>query len=405
LAQQFGNGASYQAFLTTMIVPGFLLNIFTSAINSSLVPKIVNKTQAATPEQFSSYMISALFAITLSLFAACLILAITPFLWHSPIISGLAESQKVLARSLMIPSLVLTFLQAAPVFLRVVLTATHHQALATFSPVLNFTILAGFLLLRSPSDIETYMAQLSACYIIEMIFIGATCCYLFRPRLKIDLSKETFRDLFDRHFWYPISSSVLGASFLLVDQVMAARFPEGGVAALSYGQKVTSALVGVISGLMGYLIFPELSHYVATKDWTSLRNKIKKYVFWTFFASAFLTFILCFFSYEIIQALFERGAFKTSDTVLVSKINTFYLLQVPFYLTGQIAIKSLYSLQKGFYMTHIAVVTIFINAIGNYLFSIWFGIPGISLSTSLVFALSSFAVFVYLNRELKKFNP
>jgi putative peptidoglycan lipid II flippase len=402
LAQQFGSGANYQAFLVTMIVPGFFLNIVTAAINSSLVPKVSSKAGTTSPAQFSEYISSNFFAILVSILAACLFLGLASFLWLGPVVSGLDESQKAMAHSFLVPSLVLIFLQSCPIFLRVVLTATHRQALSTFSPLLNFSVLSGFLILLRPTNIESYLVQVSIGYFTEIIFILTVSFYLFRPPLKINLSKQTFKELFDQHFWYPVSSSILSASFLLVDQLMAARFPEGGVAALTYGQKITSGLIGVISGLIGYLIFPELAHYVSQKNWPLLRSKIRKYLVWTFCTSGILTLILCLFSYETIQVLFERGAFKNSDTLLVSKINVFYLLQIPFYLAGQISIKSLYSLQKGFYMTHIACVTIFVNALGNYVFSIWLGIPGISLSTSLVFALSSLAAYIYLNRELAK---
>jgi putative peptidoglycan lipid II flippase len=199
-----------------------------------------------------------------------------------------------------------------------------------------------------------------------------------------------------------VSSAVLAASFLLVDQVMAGRFPQGGVAALTYGQKITSALVGVVSGLMGYLIFPELSLYVAKQDWRLFRQRIKIYSWSIFALSGVVTAALCFYSAPIIHLLFERGAFSAEDTVLVSKINIFYLLQLPFYLAAQVAIKSLYSLGKGFYMTYIVIVTLFINIIGNYVFSLYFGLAGISLSTSVVYALSAAVVFLAVKREFKR---
>jgi putative peptidoglycan lipid II flippase len=405
LAHQFGNGPDYEAFMVTMIVPTFLISVFTSAIGSSLVPKIVQKAHSNSHSAFAVYVSSTFFALTICIAAICIFLGLTHFLWHGPMIASLSETQKIYAKSLIAPTLILTFLQAVPVFLRVLLTATHRQILATFSPVLNLVFLAFFLFFFRPENIQSYVTQLSLAYLLELIFIFSACVMVFKMTIKFNLSKQLFRELFDRHFWYPISSSILGASFLLVDQVMAARLPQGGVAALNYGQKITSAMIGVVSTAMGSLIFPTLSSYVSQKNWTLFRHTVRKYTIFIFCSSTLVTLILCFFSYDIVQLLFERGAFKNQDTILVSQINTFYLLQIPFYLVGQIAIKSLYSMQKGFYMTHIAMITIFINAIGNYLFSLWLGLPGISLSTSLVFALSSIAVFVYLGRELKSLDP
>src|SRR5207247_940661 len=81
------------------------------------------------------------------------------------------------------------------------------------------------------------------------------CILVYKLRPKIDLSRKFLGELFDRHFFYPMASSVLAASLLLVDKAFAARLPYWGVAALGYGQKIKSYLICVIFGVLILMYF------------------------------------------------------------------------------------------------------------------------------------------------------
>jgi peptidoglycan biosynthesis protein MviN/MurJ (putative lipid II flippase) len=50
----------------------------------------------------------------------------------------------------------------------------------------------------------------------------------------------------------------------------------------------------------------------------------------------------------------------------------------------------------------ISAINLITNIVGNYVFMSYLGVAGISLSTSVVYAISMSLIFLSLNSELKK---
>jgi putative peptidoglycan lipid II flippase len=141
-----------------------------------------------------------------------------------------------------------------------------------------------------------------------------------------------------------------------------------------------------------------LTHFsklVAARDWAAIRHTYRRYALLIVAASVPLVVLIVVFSEPIVRLLYERGAFTPQDTLLVSRIQAAYALQIPFYLLGTITARliSAYRMQTAFFW--LAGINFAVNVAFNLLFSRWFGVAGIALSTSLV-SLASFAVMFAL---------
>jgi putative peptidoglycan lipid II flippase len=121
------------------------------------------------------------------------------------------------------------------------------------------------------------------------------------------------------------------------------------------------------------------------------------------FATVPLTVGLVYFSEPLVRLFFERGAFTSGDTYLVSQVQVLFLLQVPFYFLSILIVRLISSLQANHILLWGAVISLPLSVILNYLFMQWLGVAGIALSTSMVYFVS-FCYLLYMLLGLLKEN-
>jgi len=194
---------------------------------------------------------------------------------------------------------------------------------------------------------------------------------------------------------------LLMSSTLVVDQSMAAMLGSGSVAALGYGNRVVGLIVGIGSLAIGTSVLPYFSRMVAAADWPSVRRTLKVYLRLLFAATIIVTGILICLSRPIVTLLFERGNFSHRDTLLVSRVQTFFALQIPFYVMSTLLVRLVSSFRANHILMWGALISVLLNVVLNYVFMKRFGVAGISLSTSVVYLVSFLYLFIMLGRLLR----
>ena len=104
-----------------------------------------------------------------------------------------------------------------------------------------------------------------------------------------------------------------------------------------------------------------------------------------------LTNAVAYFSYEIIEKLFARGAFELSTAILVGEIQYYYILHIPFYVVCIICSRLSSSFKRNDLLLILSVTSLCLNAILNLIFLDVFGVVGISIAT-----LSSYVTLTIL---------
>jgi putative peptidoglycan lipid II flippase len=199
-----------------------------------------------------------------------------------------------------------------------------------------------------------------------------------------------------------IAGSLLVCTSEPIDQIMAAMFANGSLAALNYGNRVTASPISLISIALSTAILPYLSKMIACQDWLAVRRTLKKYLRLIFLTTIPLTVMLVVFSEPIVKVLFQRGLFTYQDTQIVAQLQSFYALQIPFYIGNILLIKMLISMQDKFILMSISGLNVIMNIIFNYLFVQWLGIKGIALSTSVVYLFSFLYANFWTNKLIEK---
>jgi putative peptidoglycan lipid II flippase len=403
IAYQFGTSDALDAFLIAYLIPSFAINVFAGSFSPALMPTFIQVREkegmSAAQQLFSSVLALSILIIFLISF---LLVFVFPYLL--PIIgSNFNPDKQALTQSLFYMVLPIIVISGLTAIWACILNAGERFALAAFTPIMTpiMTIIALMLF--------------GSLWGIYSLAIGTVCGFFMEAALLSIGLKRLGLPLFPRwHGFNPKIKQVLGqylpmvaGSLLmvgtdLIDQAMAAMLNPGSVSALNYGNKIVALFLGVGSLALSTAIFPHFSRMVSINDWSGIRHTLKTYSRIIIKVSVPCMVLAIFFSESIVDVLFNRGAFTESDTHLVALIQRLYLLQIPFYILGIMGVRLLSALKRNQAIMIIAAINLFINIIGNLVFIKYFGVAGISLSTSVVYAISMVLIFISLNRYLRE---
>jgi putative peptidoglycan lipid II flippase len=201
-----------------------------------------------------------------------------------------------------------------------------------------------------------------------------------------------------------MSGAVLNSGNVVVDQAMAAMLATGSVAALNYGNRVVQFPLVLLSAPLGTALMPYLSQLAAAKDWLELKRIVHRSIRLTGFITLPLTVLLILFSRQIVSLTFYRGAFSSADVFLVSRVQAFYALQIPAYVVSIIVVRLISSLQANQLLLFATIINLLTNIILNFAFMRWMGLPGIALSTSVVYLVSTIFWYSIIMRRLRELS-
>jgi putative peptidoglycan lipid II flippase len=318
------------------------------------------------------------------------------------IASQFSEEKRELAYRLYLLLLPLLVIEGQLSVWGAVLNAGEKFALVALSPVLRPLIVIAFLLFAGSQGVDiraVAWATVAGCA-AELAAVGYAL--LRRGLLPVPRWSGTNQSEKDvvKQYLPLVMSAMLMSSSSVIDQAMAAWLGPGSVSALNYGNKIPAFLAGMGATALGTAVLPHFSRLVVLGDIVSLRHTIKTYTRWILAISVPCAVLFIAGSEWIVKLLYERGAFRPEDTVIVARIQQMYLLQVPFFVVGILAVRVLLAMSKNHLLTLMSVINLVVNVIGNIVFMRWFGVSGIALSTSLVYVVSMIMILIFVARTL-----
>ena len=193
-------------------------------------------------------------------------------------------------------------------------------------------------------------------------------------------------------FWRAVATlsfaGVIAAVSPIIDQAFLARIATGAITNFNYASKVNSLLIGLFGTAFGAAIYPYLSEHAARRDVTGL-SRLAWRLAWTVVpASAAVSALVYFFSYDIVAILFARGNFTVEIAVEVALIQKVLALQLVFYVAGLLAMRILNSAGAARFVLMIACIGVATNALLDWLFYESLGARGIALASVLTSVVS-----------------
>ncbi|MEY8848964.1 murein biosynthesis integral membrane protein MurJ [Psychroserpens sp. XS_ASV72] len=400
IAENFGLSELLDTFYIAILVPSLIYNIFLGSFKSVFIPNYVStlKLNSLIAGRFQSTS----FLVTIGVAILFFILAfLFTDVYLEVFFKGHTEHYYSLVKK--------QFYYVAPCILfwgfssiiNGLLTIDNEFRYSSLSSAFTpLTIIVCLLFFKEELDDLVLAIGTLVGSILGFLFVGSVA---IRRRLiqlhKPDFASSNIITLF-KQLPAKLSASILVGINPFVDQYFSAQLAIGSIAALNYGEKIPAFAIGIVGIAVGNVMLPYFSKQ-AVEDITNTFNKLQSMLKQLIVFSLIITVILFIFSSSIISLFFERNAFTSSDTVIVSKIQQMYLLQIPFYITGVIMVKFLTSINKNNFMVLTSVISLVMNICLNYILIEHLGVYGLALATSIVSLINSVILYLYIY-QLKK---
>jgi putative peptidoglycan lipid II flippase len=385
VARFFGRNDSLDAFLFAFMLPAFALTVLIGGVSATLVPVLVETRQKEGPVAGQQLLASVLLLTILALVVVALFLGLfapvyLPYLAHNFPPGKIALTRDFLY--MLIPWLILSGIAT---FIGYVLNSVEKFAVPALTPILTpLAILVCIAFWARPATGFSLATGTVAGSFLEVTLLlylarkhellGALRWHGFSSRVCAVLSQTAPM----------MAGGLLMGTTSVVDQSMAAMLASGSVAALSYGNKVPMGLLSIGATALSTAILPYFSRMAADSDWAGCRHTLKRYTTLMLAVSVPATALLILFSRPLVKLLFQRGAFTSVDTAIVSRVQIYYCLQIPFYVLCMLFVRFLSSVRRNDLLMFGAAINLVVDIVMNLvLMRIW-GVAGIALSTSIV---------------------
>jgi len=328
----------------------------------------------------------ALIAIVLGALAP----AYLPFLG-----SNFSPEKLRLTRELLYVLLPFVVFNGIAIFASAILNAGEKFSLAAITPVITPVVIILFLQFAGVkwNVLALGTGVLVGSMMEAALLLRAVKASRMRLAFKWEGTSPAIRGVLQQYVPMLAGTFLMGGT-TIVDQSMAAMLAGGSVAALSYANKVISAILTIGGIALSTAVLPYLSQMVAQQDWEGCRHTLKRYSLLVISASVPFTICLMVFSKPLVRTLFERGAFKSTDTDLVSWVQICYCIQIPFYVLNLLFVRFLSAVRRNDVLLYNAVINLVVDIVLNLVLMRVWGVAGIALSTSLVYIVGfSFVVF------------
>jgi len=147
---------------------------------------------------------------------------------------------------------------------------------------------------------------------------------------------------------------------------------------------------------------PYFSRMVAANDFAGCRHTLKRYSLLVAAVTVPFTLLIIAFSRPIVRVLFQRGAFTSADTELVSWVQVCYAIQIPFYVCSMLFVRFISSIRRNDVLMYASAINLVLDVVLNLVLMRVWHVAGIALSTSIVYVISFLMISIWSVRYLAR---
>ncbi|MDA9432241.1 murein biosynthesis integral membrane protein MurJ [Bradyrhizobium sp. CCBAU 51627] len=400
-ASAFGTGPTMDAYTVALIVPTTISGILTAAVGAALIPVFVeyreNNGEAESMRLLWAAMtLGTLIAlvVTVALVAgAPLVVTVFARQMDAP-----TQTLAVILLRFLMPVLLL---QVLVTLIGSVLNAYGRFALPSLAPVTIALSTIAFLLFARSWGI--YALGWATIVGYSLNFLLLVVAYL---RMGL-----CFR--FDFSWRHPgiqriaaLSAPMLIGALLvngnnLVDQFMASLLPPGSIASLSYAIKLVDMPSGTIYTALSTALLPIFALQVARREFALLTTTFRQVVIFSAIILLPAGALLSSLSRPAVEIFYHHGNFSAQATDLVASAVMFLAPNIFIMTYGFINGRIYNALQDNRTLRNVAVLSLVLNAVFDYLLMQIWGVAGIALATTLTYLIGALTLLLILNKRLQ----
>ncbi len=347
IAQTFGTGSEYDAFVAAFRLPDILFMLISGgALGTAFIPILSQRLIQKNPDdldgwQLTSSVLNTLLLAVIGISTLLAIFALPLVKWL--VAPGFSEEVQILTANLMRLTLISTVIFSVSSLVGAVLHTRQHFLLPAIAPmVYNLGIMFGAIFLAPTFGVYG---------LIWGAVFGAMGHLLIQlPGLMVHGIR--YRPVFgwgDKDLWQiaklmgprVMNIVVIQINFVVMFN-LASRLGAGSVSALDYGWDLMQMPQTIIGSAIGIVLFPTLSELAAQGDIAALRRTMAQ-TLRIILALAIPAMVgLIVLGRPIIRVMFERGQFGPDSTAAVYQ-------SLQFWAMGLIAHSALEVVNRVFY--------------------------------------------------------
>ncbi len=354
IAAAFGIGITYDAYNYAYIIPGFLL-IIIGGINGPLHNAVVAVITPLKRREGALVLTKVSIKLTLLFFILGLIIYFNSGLLINLIAPHLSNEAKSIASYQL---RILTPCIPLSAFIGLsfgALNSRNKFFISSISPAITSltTILfisVSWIINHQNTNYLFYSGLLAKATLTGTCIQFAVQCLeihkigLFRFNSPRSLFKNEEKRIFKLIAPASISSG-LGQINVFIDMFFASSF-QGAASGLAYGNFLIQAPLGVLSNALILPLLPKFSKFNRNQDNRNLEKSLISGIEYCFLTTIFLSGFFITFNNQIVQFVFQRGAFNSEAVFLVKNILIAYAVGIPFYLYRDLLVRTYYAIEN-----------------------------------------------------------
>ncbi len=393
IAWRFGVSESVDAYVFVVNLIGLPVSIFFSVLSVLLLPLIarVRNENPGDMPRFRRELLGLTLAAGLGL--GGLVYVILPVLLNTGM-AGFSGAALVQALAMSGPLSLLLPMGVVISLFSVSLMANGHYRNTLLEALPALAILAA-LLMPPGGLLDSLIWGSVAGFALQLAGLG----WSLQRSGDLPLPTLAFQSPAWKGFLRSFSIIAAGQTLMsvtgVIDQFFAAHLGVGAISTLSYANRIVGLILSL--GAMAISrstmpIFSELAGQGKESEVRALTSYWAKLMF--VFGLVVMGLAWCFAPW-IVELLFQRGAFKSEDTLIVAELMRYLVLQLPFYFSGIIFISLLSAQKKYAAIQWVAISNFSVKVLAIVLLTPVLGIRAIALSTSLMYFASMAMLLVY----------
>lgn len=400
-ASAFGAGPIMDAYTVALIVPTTISGILTAAVGAALIPVFVdyreNKGEAESIRLLSAAMtLGTLIALVVTVaLAAGAPLVVTVFARQ---MDAPTQTLAVILVRFLMPVLLL---QVLVTLIGSVLNAYGRFALPSLAPVTITLSTIAFLLFARSWGI--YALGLATIVGYSLNFLLLVVAYL-RMGLRFHFACSWRHPGIQRIA--ALSTPMLIGALLvngnnLIDQFMASLLPPGSIASLNYAIRLVETPSGIFYTALSTALLPIFALQVARREFTLLTTTFRQVVIFSAIILLPAGALLSSLSRPVVEIFYHHGNFSAQATDMVASAVTFLAPNMFIVTYGFINGRTYNALQDNRTLRNVAVLSLVLNAVLDYLLMQIWGVAGIAFSTTLTYLIGALTLLLILNKRLQ----
>jgi putative peptidoglycan lipid II flippase len=366
------------------MVPTFLATLLSESMNQALIPKLVEVRERHGKPAAEHLVSGAMsFSVGLLLVVVLILLAVARPL-ATFVFTSFSPAKLDLAIHLFYVTLPVAVFSGIAGNCAAVLNTTGRFAFPAIARVLSplLMIVGALVATRYVGIFSLAFAMLGGAVLEAVVLLWAMARhgYVVRPRVA-DLIPGAQQ--VGAQYGLMLITGLLTTGVSLADQSMTATLAPGSLSALVYGSKPVAFLVGLLSLSIATSMVPFYSEMIAKRDWDACHDTITTYAKLAALLTVPITAVLIVCSHLVIRVLFQHGAFSAADTEIVSRVQAFYAIQIPFFIVGRVFNRFLVSMRRNDLVLIGGSINLTLDIVLNLVLMRLMGVAGIALATSL----------------------